>query len=127
MEDTDAGEDELLIKIHELVAQYDGLTARLVGRSARDVVKRMLGPLSGRTADCSPRPALDRPRRSFPQAARSSAHRRSDRHGPRELSAGGHALDREADRAKRVGELRDAIPVDMRSGVDERAHVPLAA
>jgi len=32
MEDVHAGEDELLLRIPELVAEYDGLTARLVAR-----------------------------------------------------------------------------------------------
>lgn len=33
MEDTGAGEDELLIRIHERVAEHDGLVARLVSRT----------------------------------------------------------------------------------------------
>jgi hypothetical protein len=37
MEDTHADEDELLIRIHDLVAEYDGLVARLVGRSAEAI------------------------------------------------------------------------------------------
>ena len=33
IEDAHGSEDELMLRIHELVAEYDGLTARLVGRT----------------------------------------------------------------------------------------------
>ena len=33
MEDTHATEDKLLIRIHERIAEHDGLVARLVGRT----------------------------------------------------------------------------------------------